>query len=208
MLVVLAMVVGAGSCSSPSPTAVNSWQKEGSAGKAYRRVLVFDVSRRPLVRRDIETAFVEQLNARGVDAVPSADYLPATQKAARELFDKVLANAKADAILVTRLADVRRRDQASEGTAAAVSPLPAGVSGLFEYYAWAWERVYDPPQVHQGDEVVTMESRLFDAKTGEVVWAGATPALQLSKDLKKDATAFARGVLSDLGQKGLVSGGR
>ena len=36
----------------------------------------------------------------------------------------------------------------------------------------------------------------------------ATPALQLSNDLKKVATDFARGVLSDLGQRGLVAGGK
>ena len=90
IVVVLGMALAAWSCgtSSSSPAPENTWQREGGAS-AYRRVLVFDVSRRPLVRRDIESSFVEQLKARGVDAVPSADYLPETKKAGREIFEKV-----------------------------------------------------------------------------------------------------------------------
>jgi hypothetical protein len=189
---------------------MNSWQRDGSGGRAYRRILLFDVSRRPLIRRDIESAFVEQLHARGVDAVASGDYLPETSKAQRDIFEKVLANSRADAVLVTRLADVRRRDEVAAGPAGSVpalSPMPEGVSGLYEYYQWAWDRVYDPPQV-LGGEAVTVESRLFDAKDAQVVWAGATRAQELSHDLKKDITALAKAVLSDLVRGGLVAGGK
>src|SRR4051812_1357905 len=71
-----------------------------SAGASYRRPLVCGVARSPEVRSQIEDAFKRELNARGVDAVPSLDYMPETRQADEKLFSTVVQNSKADSILL------------------------------------------------------------------------------------------------------------
>jgi hypothetical protein len=184
----------------------NSWHAVQPPAKPYGRVVTFVVARAPLVRRDVEDAFVAGLNARGVFAVSSSDYLPETRKADRAAFDACLKNTRADAVLITRLARVERRDQASAAPRAQpVPPLPPGVASLYDYYAWAWGQATELPEVFDVDSI-TAESRLFDTATGQVVWAGATRAIQRTKNQKNDAGRFAGAVIDELAGLKLVPG--
>lgn len=181
----------------------------GGAGASYRRPLVCGVGRSPEVRRQIEEAFKKELNARGVDAVPSLDYLPETRLANEQTFSAVVRNSKADAILLTRLAKVERRADAEAAGAAGgakpeASPPPGDAKGYYGIYAWAWGGVYDPPQVYAVDSVV-LETFLIDAKTSAVVWSGATRVSDPTK-VKQDAADVAKGVVGDLIKRGLVPG--
>jgi hypothetical protein len=175
---------------------------------SYRRPLVCGVARSPEVRRQIEEAFKRELNARGVDAVPSFDYLPETRQADEKLFTAVVTNSKADSILLTRLAKVERRADAQAAGAprpeASIPPSDASGRGPFGVYAWAWGGVSDPPQVYAVDSVV-LETFLVDAKTSAVIWRGATRVLDPSR-VAQDAADVARQVVADLIKRGLVPG--
>src|SRR4051794_28845253 len=78
-------------CASSSKPAGDAWHAQPPPAP-YRRVLVFGVSRAPLVRRDLEDAYVANLNARGIAGVSSSDYLPATQEADRAAFEACVKN--------------------------------------------------------------------------------------------------------------------
>src|SRR4051794_17098192 len=177
------------------------------AGASYRRPLVCGVARSPEVRSQIEDAFKRELNARGVDAVPSLDYMPETRQADEKMFTAVVQNSRADSILLTRLAKVERRADAQAAGAPrpeASTPPPPDAHGPYGVYAWAWGAVSDPAQVYGVDSVV-LETFLVDARTSAVIWRGATRVLDPSK-VKQTAVDVARQVVADLIKRGLVPG--
>ena len=202
--VVLGIAAGAG-CSAPTKLESASGGA-AAAGATYRRPLVVGIARSPEARRQVEEAFKKELNDRGVDAVPSLDYLPETRQANERTCEAVVRNSKADAILLTRLAKVERRADAEAAGAAraeAASP-PADAKGSFGLYAWAWNGVYDPPQVYAVDSAV-LETYLVDARTSAIVWRGATRVSDPTK-VRQAATDVAREVVGDLIKRGLVPG--
>jgi hypothetical protein len=182
-----------------------------AAAMSYRRPLVCGVARSPEVRRQIEEAFKRELNARGVDAVPSFDYLPETRQADEKLFTAVVTNSKADSILLTRLAKVERRADAQAAGAprpeASIPPTPSADAppGAYGVYAWGWGAVSDPPQVYAAVDSVVLETFLVDARTSAVIWRGATRVLDPSK-VPQVATDTAKQVVADLIKRGLVPG--
>jgi hypothetical protein len=193
-------------CSTPTTLEGVSSDPEAAGGSGYRRPLVCGVGRSPEVRRQVEEAFKKALNDRGVDAVPSLDYVPETQQANEQTLAAVVRNSRADAILLTRLAKVERRadvDDAAGRPRAAVPP-PGGAKGYYGIYAWAWGGVYDPPQVYAVDSVV-LETFLIDTRTSAVVWSGATRVMDPAK-VPQDAADLAKQVVGDLIQRGLVPG--
>lgn len=196
-------------CSTPTTlesSATNPAAGGTSAGATYRRPLVCGIARSPEVRRQIEAAFKKELNDRGVDAIPSIDYLPETRQADEKLFTAVLQNSKADSILLTRLAKVERRAAAQSGDAPRpeASLPPADAHGVYGIYAWAWGGVYDSPQIYAVDSVV-LETFLIDARTSTVAWRGATRVLDPAK-VPQTATDVSRQVVGDLIKRGLVPG--
>ncbi|HEY7115604.1 MAG TPA: hypothetical protein VH475_03400 [Tepidisphaeraceae bacterium] len=202
-IVPLFLLLGVFACS--TPTRLESSRPSAAAnGKSYRRPLICAVARRPDVRGQVEAAFKAELNARGIDAVPSADYLPETRQADRATFEKVVQNSKSDAILITRLAKVERRNDVTGAAPPAPAPPKPSEPGYFGYYAWAWGGVYDPPQVYAVDAVL-LETLLIDPNSSEVIWTGATRVLDPTK-IKEDARDLARVVVAELIQKGLVPG--
>ena len=201
-------------CSTPtrleSATAANNpAATENRAEMSYRRPLVCGVARSPEVRRQIEEAFKRELNARGVDAVPSLDYLPETRQADEKLFTAVVQNSKVDSMLMTRLAKVERRADAQATGAprveASIPPSPSTAQpGPYAVYAWGWGAVSDPPQIYAVDSVV-LETYLVDARTSAIIWRGATRVLDPSK-VPQTAVNVAKQVVADLIKRGLVPG--
>src|SRR4051794_37047264 len=90
---VCSITLAAIGCASKTEPSGGAWHAQAPPAP-FRRVLVFGVSRAPLVRRDLEDAFVANLVARGITAVPSSDYLPATQQADPAAFDACVKNSR------------------------------------------------------------------------------------------------------------------
>jgi hypothetical protein len=190
-------------CSTPTKLEGVS-SKAAAGGAGYRRPLVCGVGRSPEVRRRVEEAFKKELNDRGVDAVPSIDYVPETQQANEQMLATVVRNSKADAILLTRLAKVERRADVDATVAPRATVPPGGAKGYYGIYAWAWGGVYDPPQVYAVDSVV-LETFLIDTRTSAVVWSGATRVMDPTR-VKQDAAVMAKHVVGDLVKREWVSG--
>jgi hypothetical protein len=198
LVLVVAMIVGCESNTAPVDSVAPI---QNASGKTYKRLIIVAAARKPGARKVVEDAFLAECRARGIDAVVSSDYIPETNQAKQDLFDKVITNSRADGLILTKLAKVERRENAT-GAVAAPMPNPPGAKTAYDLYAWAWQTVYEPPEVQQAD-AATLETRLIDTKDAAVAWAGASRVLD-TRQFAKDAQDLAKNVLDELAAKGLV----
>ena len=158
-------------CSTPTKLEGVS-SKAAAGGAGYRRPLVCGVGRSPEVRRRVEEAFKKELNDRGVDAVPSIDYVPETQQANEQMLATVVRGQQGgrnpvDAAGEGRAAGGRGRHRCAAGCG------PAGRGeGVLRHLRLGVGRRVRPAQVYAVDDVV-LETFLIDTRTSAVVWSGA-----------------------------------
>lgn len=194
----LAWLAGAcasgGSGSSDGAEITERWQqpqaKSGEPAKRYANVYVIGIAHSDELRRAFEEEFVKQLQGQGVRAIASYNTLPQTG-ASREEVVRVVRASGADGVVITRLLKREQRHKAAFGP-----------EGYHTHYSSATTSVYAPrPPVVYRTEVVTLETRLFDAAREELVWAATTELFDprateaqvarlvraLVKDIKKGA---------------------
>jgi hypothetical protein len=172
----------------------NNWQDPHYSGPPLTKVLLIGVTKQAVVRRYFEDAFARQLADLGTTAVPSYTLIPEDGEVPKDRMAQAVQQSGADGVLITRLVRVDRR--------ARIEPGYAGppFMGFYDYYPFAWGGFYDPPMVYTYD-VVTWDTSVFDARTNQMIWAGATETVA-PKDLAKEAREAAAVVV-----KALVKGG-
>jgi len=169
---------------------INSWQDTRYQGPPLTKVLVIGVTKQSVVRRTFEDAFARELTKYGVSAVPSYTLITEDGEVPKDRIAQAVQQAGADGVLITRLVRVDRR--------ARVEPAYVGppFMGFYDYYPFAWGSFYEPPVVYTYD-VVTWDTSIFDAKSNQMIWAGATETTA-PKDLSKEAGEAAALVVKSL----------
>jgi hypothetical protein len=178
-----------------STSLVSQWRNAEAAGGPYRKVFLVAVAKAENPRRLAEDAFAKNLAELGVAPVASYSAMPEAGEVSQERVEKALAGSGADAVLVSKLAKVETRTITTPG-----SFYPS--TTFYGHYRTAWSGYYDPPMTYQSD-VFTMEVRLFDAKSGALVWAGTTETADPG-DPAKEIAGFARLIAQHLRKLGLL----
>lgn len=184
----------------------SEWRANDYAGPAFRKLLVVGVSRDPIARRVFEDRLVAELVGRGVAATPSYVLAPEDGELDRAVLEKLVAVSGADGILTTRLVQVARQTTYYPG-AYPYAPYAAPTYGFYRYYPYAYRGAwlgyaYAPPQVVQY-EVVTLETRLFDAPRQILIW-GATSQTFAPTDVQRAAGELGRLVIAALAAARLI----
>jgi hypothetical protein len=198
LLAALALVLAA--CASPVKI-VQQWQEPGYAAPGFKRVLVIGVTRDAAVRRTFEDEFVAQLKARGIEAVPSYSVLPEDGQQPRERIEQAVRDARADAIILTR---VLSREKVTEVVPAMAPPI---YGGFYNYYGAYWggplyPGYAGPPAVYRYDEI-RVESQLFDVRRETPVWT-ATSEVFAPDNPKRDSAEYARVMIEALAARKLL----
>jgi hypothetical protein len=199
MLVMLALLAvgcaGNGNGSDDAAQVTDRWQEPRSAtapAQRYGSVFVIGIAHSDELRRAFEDEFVRQLAAEGVNATPSYGPLPQTDVARDEVVRAVRASG-ADGVVITRLL---RREQRHR---AALSPV-----GYHTHYSSASKMVYTPqPPVVYRTEVVTLETRLFDADREQMIWA-ATTELFDPRATQTQVGRLVRGIIKEIKKASLI----
>jgi hypothetical protein len=177
---------------------VNEWSNPAYRGPApFKKVMVFGVARQEGVRRTFEDEFVAQLEAAGIRAVPSYQFLAEVGQAAEPQLKQAVDKAGADAALVTRLIRTEQKTQVSPGFYQPIPPY-----GFYGWYSAAWVGYYEPPQVYQYD-VYTSETSLYDMANNQVVWTG-TAQTTAPGDIGKESREYAKLMIEALRKKQLI----
>ena len=191
------VLVGLGIWGCAPTQLVSSWQDPRFSGPPLKKIMVIGVTKQAGIRRTFEDEFVQQLQAKGVQAVQSYTLIPEDGEAPKERVAQAVKESGVEGVLITRLVKVERGTQVYPGT---YPGAPYG--GFYGYYSYSWSGFYEPPQVYTYDQV-TAETNLFEAKGDLLIWSGTTQTFAPS-DIKKDTKQFVSLIVNTLVDKKLI----
>jgi hypothetical protein len=137
-------------------------------GKPVSDILIIAVTGNEHNRRSYERKFVANLKSVGVEAVASEKSIsmPGDLKIKKETILSAVDQYKNDAVIITQLVGKETKDVYQRG-------------GVTRYGYFGYTR---NPGYSSTTKKVRLETNLYDAKTGELIWSG------VSKTLSKDST--------------------
>lgn len=173
-------------------------------GKPFKRILVVAVTSENVLGRIYEDRMVALLGQRGVQGIPAYSALGITGAVDEATLRSVIAKTGADAMLITRTIAVDQATVTSPGQTAFVG---IGWGGFYGFYSGVWKSVYVPPQTQDvGPPVSTSETRLFDARSGDLAWRGviATRDRDGQSDTASDVQQYAGMVYDAMAGDGII----
>lgn len=186
MLVLLAAAAVAG-CATEATRLDAQWVNPQFAGqRAVRSLMVMGVSRDASTRRLYEDRMVASLRAAGVRAVQAYLTLPDDGPIPEERLQRAVRAADVSHVIVSRIINVTQQVNVTPGmvTTTAWGPGPGwgpgsprgpGWRGFHGHHSSMWgpTMISTPPRITTSQDV-NADTRLFDARDAEVLWAAST----------------------------------
>lgn len=167
-ILVLATTLAFGALGCASTQIVNQWRNPDYVSPRFNRVMVIGVSNQPSIRRTFEDELVARLKEAGVDALPSYRYIPEDGQVDEARLRQAVAEANADAVIITRLIGTERRTTVTPGP---YYSAPVLSLGIYPGYSAAWLGYYEPIRISQYDVYIS-ETSMYDAPKNQLVWSG------------------------------------
>jgi hypothetical protein len=158
------------------------------------------VIKQPAKKRFFEDEFVNQLKAQGISAVASYRLFPSDRMIEDEEILAKMNERDIDALLVARMVDKKTVETYVPGTVQYAPPYPH--RRWHGYYADSYRAVYTTGYSIT-DEVVIIESNLYDAKSEGLIWSAMSETfVEGSRDsLVKE---FIKKIIGSLSEKNLI----
>ena len=188
------MILSIAVASCATTTLEQSWKDPAFAGPKFQQVLVLGVSKSESNRRIFEDAFVGALNAAGTKGAQSYNVLPVSGPISDVQLAEAIKKTGSDSALVTRVLRVEKDVNVHPGH---VSPgfYHRGFGG---WYGGAWA---------VGDvtvqDVLTIESTLWNAKVANPVWSG-TSEVYAPKSVAEETQKLAKVLIEKLKADGMI----
>jgi hypothetical protein len=157
-------------CAAAKP--VNEWRDQSYSGR-MDRILIIGVTAQNERRRAFETAFVNALQARGINATPSYKLLTSSLQLNREVVEEAIRGSNIGGVLVTRLAGIREAE---------VFRQPSGTDPEGDYFSqYNIIRRETTSAYYDEHRVLTLETSLYDTSSGDLVWRMQSEAIDASR---------------------------
>ena len=181
--------------------------------KPVKKVYIVGVSKQETGRRSFEDEFGQKLKEYGIATVFSYKDLKNNQEADLDLItEKVKANG-ADTLLLTRILGRRTEEVVNPGRVSGYSSAPSYYGrGSYRpepyyrnyrsYYDRRYEMTYEPATITQF-QVLTLESNLYDAASGELIWSAQLETV-LDGTMQELIHDFIEVVTRDLHEQGVI----
>jgi len=146
-------------------TTLNSIRNPKFITKKYKKILIVAPFSDLSLRQTTEGAFNAQLGLAGVTAIPSVQVFPPLKPYSKEEIESVLRENNIDAVLVVALQNYwNSQSYIPKSSSTRGSATLYGNSLSYQTYTQEYGGYYiSKPRV-------TFEIRLYDTKTGEIVW--------------------------------------
>ena len=177
----------------------NVWRDSDYGGK-IKKVLVIGVINRPGLKRFFENEMVQQLEARGIDAVAGYSVLPADKEADKDVIVSKLEELDADGVLIATL--VERKTVETYVTGHANYAPQAHYRGAHSYYSRSYRLAYSPGHTVR-DEVAVVETNLYDAGSEQLVWSALSQTL-VGGNSNEIIRSFVQVMIKDLFKRNLL----
>ena len=178
-----------------------SWKDPSFAGPVKGRVLAVGVAHNDTIRRLFEDSLVANLKAENVDAVSSYTIDDDGVEPTEAAIKAVVKQAGAAFVLVTHVAGSVEKSQYFPALGATFVN-PGYYGGLYSYYPQVYNYVYMPAQIYD-TEIVTLETGLYDASNGQLIWIGRSNAVN-PEMTKKYYTSLTELFVRDLRKNNLI----
>jgi hypothetical protein len=182
------------SCATTTTEFKKVWRDSDYGGK-IKKVLVIGVIKRTAIKRLFELEMAQQLKDRGIDAIAGNLVLPHDKEADKDLIVSRLKELDADGVLIARLVKRKTVEQRAH-----YNP-PAHYRGLHSYYSRSYGAVYSPGYMTK-NEVVIVETNLFDAGSEQLVWSALSETF-VEDDRDKLIKSFVEIMINDLFKQNL-----
>jgi hypothetical protein len=195
-IVLLALTFLLTSCA--STRLIDTWKDDQFKGPAFKKLMVVSLVPRPDTRRRVENEFAGQLNAMGVHPVTCYSCIPDPKNLTREEVVRTVGKTGVEGVLVVELRKAGTRVESVRTK----SPTLGDYVGFDSYMLTAASRPYDT-SMFKRDEVVTMSTRLFDARTGKLVWYSNTETVDPGK-AEREIAPFTKIIIKALQKEKLI----
>lgn len=159
------------SCASPMRQ-TDDWKSSTYTGPAYKKIMVVAMTKRIEMRQSVEDEFVRQLRSRGVEAAACHECIPDPDKVTREELIKVSQGMGIEAYLIVRVLRVGTDVQAYQGQSPSAMAAATGRDSMVDMQWFGPE-----PSMGKRSDVATLESRIYDGKTSNLVWRSTVDAV-------------------------------
>jgi hypothetical protein len=146
---------------------LHEWRNTDGADTRFGHLMVAALFKQDQTRRMFEDEFAWQVSNLGQMVTRSYNMVPSLNENTTDRIATIAKALGADGILVIRM--VNRKDPTKPAPDNS-PPVPMNLSGFLQH---SWKDNYDPPDL-MTNAVMIVESRLFDAKSGKLVWSFAT----------------------------------
>lgn len=176
---------------------INPWRDNSFEGPV-KKVFVAAAVRTRGPRTLIENEFIQQLKARGTEAVGSAAFLVDDAPPTREMLEPRVRESGSDALLVLRFV--------KKETVETYTPArDTGVPVTFDTNAWS---SFQFPETSEQEitydfNLIVMQLTLYEVSTGKPVWSSVSETKYQGDGLKK-IKPFTEVVMKKLISEGLI----
>ncbi len=199
--VLAAAVLALAACA--TTTLRDSWTDPTVRAEPFRKVLVVTVGGGVAQRRIFEDTLAARLEAAGVAGVQGYRLLP-EGKASEAEMNAAVAQAGADGLMLVHFKGVRTETEVRT-TLAPGAFGPWGPGWGPGWYGW-YGGLYAVPEVVT-TRIATIETTLFDAKSGRLAWAGVTETFDPTS-FRKVSDALADVIVTGIAAHGLAPKGK
>jgi len=176
----------------------SAWFDTDFTGPPMRKIIVVAGTDNVSDARAFEDAFVERLRAAGVDGVAGYAVITDAARASEATFVANVLNSGAQGLLLVRLLGIDTRTQVS------TTMVPGGIAWGANNWGWGGPtRAMVPVQQVSQYDLATVETKLFDAKTKQLVWAATTSTFN-PRSVARETPAFADLIIGQLAARGII----
>jgi hypothetical protein len=182
----------------------SAWYDTNFRGGPMRKIVVVGSVDSISDGRVFEDIFAEKLRGVGVEGVAGYTVIADEARAAEAPFAAAVAKTGAQGLLLVRLLRVDTRTQVS------TTMVPGGMGwgwGGAGGWGGGWGSPFGPSmvpvqQISQYD-LATVESKLFDVQTKQLVWAATTTTFNPTS-VARETPGFADVIIGQLARRGII----
>ena len=198
-LLLLALVTLVAGCQTTSIQ--SAWYDTNFRGGPMRKIVVVGSVNSVADGRVFEDIFAEKLRAAGVEGVAGYTVIADETRGTEAQFATAVASTGAQGLLLVRLLRVDTRTQVS------TTMVPGGMGWGWGGGWGGWGSPFGPSmvpvqQVSQYD-LATVESKLYDVQTKQLVWAATTTTFNPTS-VARETPGFAGVIIGQLAQRGII----
>jgi hypothetical protein len=175
----------------------SAWFDTDFAGPPMRKVVVVAGIASVTDARVFEDAFAARLRLAGVEGIAGHTVNIDDTNAAANTFVAAVTNTGAQGLLLVSLLSVDTRTQVS------TTMVQGGMGWGRGPWGGPTSRSAMPVQQIRQDDIATVEVKLFDVQTRQVIWAATTSTLN-PRSIARETPAFADLIVGQLTSRGII----